>query len=247
MQSPVTKRLVFFCPGYDPLADSRYRRLIGTGLAQLARRFGVERHIGPVERDDSVPAVRWTIVRDQNLAFEMFKKGDFDVFQVNRSRQWVEELNFDKVQNGLIQKTKVFNDKPEGLQGFPMNTRRAPFDDIRVRKALALLFHREQLLEKLFFNEYLPDNSYYPGTGYYVYDTYRQPHVMTTTQRQYWASRSPALRSTNTTTRTALRPNWSGFNRQTAQARQTAREERQTTREQHRQTREEQRASRKYQ
>jgi len=92
------------------------------------------------------------------------------------------------------------------------------------------------------------DNSYYPGTGYYVYDTYRQPHVMTTTQRQYWASRSPALRSTSTTTRTAVRPNWSGFNRQAAEARQTAhhtaREERQTTREQRRQTREELRADR---
>src|SRR5207249_8874570 len=87
-------------------------------------------------------------------------------FQVNRSRQWVQELDFDKVQNGLIQKRKVFNDQPEGLQGFPMNTRRAPFDDIRVRKALALLFNREQLIEKLFFNEYFPDNSYYPGSVY---------------------------------------------------------------------------------
>ena len=111
-------------------------------------------------------SVRWTIVRDQNLAFEMFKRVDFDVFQVNRSRQWVQELDFDKVQNGLIQKRKVFNDQPEGLQGFPMNTRRAPFDDIRVRKALALLFNREQLIEKLFFNEYFPDNSYYPGSVY---------------------------------------------------------------------------------
>ena len=47
-----------------------------------------------------------------------------------------------------------------------MNTRRPPFDDIRVRKALALLLNRAQMLEKLFFNEYLPDNSYYPGTIY---------------------------------------------------------------------------------
>ena len=30
------------------------------------------------------------------------------------------------------------------------------------------------------------DNYYYPGSGYYVYDTYRRPHVMTTTQRTYW-------------------------------------------------------------
>lgn len=56
------------------------------------------------------------------------------------------------------------------------------------------------------------DNYYYPGTGYYVYDSYRRPYAMTTTQRTYWSSRSPALR-TNSTTR--VRPNWSGFNRRT--------------------------------
>jgi len=56
------------------------------------------------------------------------------------------------------------------------------------------------------------DNYYYPGTGYYVYDSYRRPFAMTTTQRQYWSTRSPALR-TNTTTTTRVRPNWSGFDR----------------------------------
>ena len=47
-----------------------------------------------------------------------------------------------------------------------MNTRRPPFDDIRMRKAFALLLNRKEMLEKLFFNEYLPDNSYFPGTIY---------------------------------------------------------------------------------
>ena len=53
------------------------------------------------------------------------------------------------------------------------------------------------------------NNYYYPGTGYYVYDRYRRPYSMTTTQRNYWASRSPALRTSGT--RTAVRENWSGF------------------------------------
>lgn len=53
---------------------------------------------------------------------------------------------------------------------------------------------------------------YYPGTGIYVYDSFRRPHVMTTTQRTYWSSRSPALRSGSTV---RVRQNWSGFNRRT--------------------------------
>jgi hypothetical protein len=83
---------------------------------------------------------------------------------------------------------------------------------------------------------------YYPGSGYYVYDSYRRPYAMTTTQRQYWSTRSPALRtsSSTATTRTAVKPNWSAFSqrrvdRQTARA--TARAQRQTAAEQRRTSR----------
>jgi hypothetical protein len=80
------------------------------------------------------------------------------------------------------------------------------------------------------------DNFYYPGAGYYVYDTYRRPYTMTTAQRQYWSTRSPALR-TASTTRTTVKPNWSGFNRKDATARQRVRENHETRVEQRREDR----------
>jgi microcin C transport system substrate-binding protein len=110
--------------------------------------------------------IREIVVRDQNLAFEMFKKGDLDYYYVNISRQWVEELNFDRVQRGLILKRKIFNDNPSGVQGLAFNARKAPIDDVRFREAFAYLFNRKLLIEKLFFNEYIPLNSYYPGGLY---------------------------------------------------------------------------------
>ncbi len=106
------------------------------------------------------------MVRDDNLAFEMFKKGELDVYVVSRARQWVEEMNFDNVQRGLVQKRKVFNSNPQGFEGFGFNTRKPPFDDIRVRKALTLLMDRPQIIEKLMFGEYLPLNSYFAATPY---------------------------------------------------------------------------------
>jgi hypothetical protein len=55
------------------------------------------------------------------------------------------------------------------------------------------------------------DNYYYPGTGYYVYDTYRRPHMWSDSQRSYWTQRRAV---TGTTVRTtSVRPNWSGFTR----------------------------------
>ena len=106
----------------------------------------------------------------------MFKKGDLDFYYVNISRQWVQEMNFDKVQRGLIQKRKVFNDAPQGFSGIAFNTRKPPYDDIRVRRALTLLINRPLLIEKLFFNEYVPLNSYYSGTIYENPDNPKNPY-----------------------------------------------------------------------
>jgi microcin C transport system substrate-binding protein len=65
-----------------------------------------------------------------------------------------------------MQKQKIFNDKPVGYGGIAFNTKRAPFNDPRMRRALTLLFNRAQLVEKLMYNEYILSNSYYPNSIY---------------------------------------------------------------------------------
>jgi len=109
---------------------------------------------------------RETTVRDQNLVLQMFKRGDLDYYYVNISREWIQEFDFDKVQRGMIQKRKIFNAKPSSIQGMAINTRKAPFDDVRVRQAFNLLLNRRQLIQQLFFNEYVPLNSYFANSVY---------------------------------------------------------------------------------
>jgi microcin C transport system substrate-binding protein len=120
------------------------------------------RNVGTANFDE----IQQITVRDRNLEFEMFKKGDLDWYFVNRAAMWVQELDFDTIKRGLVQKRKIFNHNPTGIQGFAMNTRREPFTDVRVRKALRHLFNREQMIEKLIFNEYLPMDSIFPGSVY---------------------------------------------------------------------------------
>jgi hypothetical protein len=57
------------------------------------------------------------------------------------------------------------------------------------------------------------DGFYYPGTGYYVYDSYRRPHRWTDRQRTYWQQRQQAYRSSGTTTH-QVSDNWSDFRRE---------------------------------
>ena len=110
--------------------------------------------------------IKFSVVRDDNLEFEKFKKGEFDVYVVGVAKRWVEEMDFDKVQKGWIQKRKIFTLKPNGHSGLAVNMRRPPLDALSVRKALAYLYNREVFMEKLFFNEYNQMYSYFPGSIY---------------------------------------------------------------------------------
>ena len=106
------------------------------------------------------------VVRDRNLAFEMAKRGDLDFYLVSRAQMWVQELEFEQIQKGWMQKRKIFTQEPQGIHMMAFNTRAAPFDDIRVRQAMTLLHNRQQLIEKLYYNQYLAQNSIFAGSVY---------------------------------------------------------------------------------
>jgi len=166
--------------GEDYIRDYNYTMLPGSG-PYLVREEDIDRGnmLTIRHRDDywgegsrasvglsNFDAIEQVVVRDRNLEFEMFKRGDIDYYYVQRASRWVEELDYENIQRGLNQKRKIFNHNPQGIQGIAMNTRRAPFDDIRVRKALRHLFNREAMIENLMYNEYEMMDSIYPGSIY---------------------------------------------------------------------------------
>lgn len=114
-------------------------------------------------------AYHFVTIKDTTLAYEKAKKGDLDYYIVPKAQWWAEELVADKVdgvRRGLIQKRKFFNDAPQGTAGLALNMTRKPLDDLRVRKALALLRDRPTMIDQLFFNEYEELNSYWQFGDY---------------------------------------------------------------------------------
>ncbi len=110
--------------------------------------------------------IQQQVVRDRNLEFEMFKRGDIDWYFVQRAQMWVQELNFTNIQRGLNQKRKIWNHNPVGIAGTAFNTRQAPYNDVRVRRALRHLYNRESMVEKMMFNEYTLIDSFFPASPY---------------------------------------------------------------------------------
>ncbi|MCB1177682.1 MAG: ABC transporter substrate-binding protein, partial [Leptospiraceae bacterium] len=106
--------------------------------------------------------IYFKVYNEEPIGFQAMIKGDIDLFPVYKAATWVNEAKGEKFDNNWIIRQKIYNNKPMGFQGWAMNTRKKPFDDIRVRKAIAHLVNRKEMIAKLAYNEYDPTNSYYP-------------------------------------------------------------------------------------
>ena len=113
--------------------------------------------------------LHFVFIQDENLIKEKFKKGELDFLHVGVAREWHQEFTpamLPQISNGWIQKRKIFTHKPLGTSGIAFNMRKPPFNDIRIRKAIAHLYNREKMMDKLFFNEYEYLDTFYPNSPY---------------------------------------------------------------------------------
>ncbi len=106
-------------------------------------------------------ALKFKFFAERDNAFEAFKKGEVDLYPVYTAHLWATQTGGRAFALRWIVKQKVFNYNPVGFQGFAMNMRRPPFDDLRVRRAMALLLDRPRLNATLMHNQYFLHRSYF--------------------------------------------------------------------------------------
>ncbi|MFL2989570.1 MAG: ABC transporter substrate-binding protein, partial [Candidatus Neomarinimicrobiota bacterium] len=111
--------------------------------------------------------IKVSVVKDNDaLQFEKFKKGEQDIYNVQRSRRWVEETDFKATKKGWIKKQRVYSEKPAGTSGYYFNMRQWPFNDKRIRYAFCYLYDRQKMNKEMYYNEYGMMNSLYSGSVY---------------------------------------------------------------------------------
>ncbi len=102
--------------------------------------------------------------RDDTVAFESFKKGDLNYRREWDAGDWNNRYTFPALNEGDAIKEEIKHGRAGRIKGFIYNTRRAPFNDINVRKALAQALDFDWINKNLFYNSYEQVDSFFPNT-----------------------------------------------------------------------------------
>ncbi|WP_227257963.1 extracellular solute-binding protein [Kangsaoukella pontilimi] len=85
--------------------------------------------------------IRMEFFSDGTAMFEAFKGGLLNTMRETNVQKWDTQYDFPAVQSGDVVKSIIPHQRPSGIQGLVMNTRRPLFEDWRVREALITAFN----------------------------------------------------------------------------------------------------------
>ncbi|MFM8800513.1 MAG: extracellular solute-binding protein [Tagaea sp.] len=150
-----------------PLGSGPYRiENFELGRSMTLRRVADHwaRDLPPNRGRYNFDTLRYDWYRDAQVAHEAFLAGAYDLKVENTARQWATGYETDALRAGLFRKLEIPETRVAGMQGFVMNSRRKPFDDRRVRQALAHAFDFEWSNKNLFFDAYVRTRSYFDNS-----------------------------------------------------------------------------------
>ena len=105
--------------------------------------------------------VRFKYYKDESVRLEGLKGGQYDFMQENVARNWARGYSDDVLKRRNLRRHEWAQNNTAGMQGFVMNLRRPPLDNILVRQALVESFDFESVNRRLFYGAYRRSNSFF--------------------------------------------------------------------------------------
>ncbi len=103
---------------------------------------------------DNFNEMRIEYFRDETTLQEAFKKGLVNALQFRDPARWATGFDFPAAKDGDVVQMDIARGVPAPMQGIAFNTRRAQFSDVRVRKALRMLFDFQWVNRNLYYDLY---------------------------------------------------------------------------------------------
>jgi len=120
--------------------------------------------------------IRFDYYGDGDVVFEAFKAGEANTYRETNEVKWESQYDFPAVRAGDIVLSDIPHQRPTGINGLVMNTRREVFADWRVREAMIEAFNFEFInqtlnggklprIQSYFDNSVLAADIHNPATG----------------------------------------------------------------------------------
>ncbi len=115
---------------------------------------------------NSIDILRYDFYRDNDVMTEAFLGGGFDHLQERRALSWATRYDTDAVRSGRVIRETLPDRSPKGIQAYFFNTRRPIFRDVRVRRAIGLLYDFETTQRQLLNGYYERVATYFPNSDF---------------------------------------------------------------------------------
>ncbi len=155
--------------GYPPLASGPYR-ITAYKSGQFVQYSRVKDYWAadlPVNRGRfNLDTLRYDYYLDDNVAFEAFKAGAYDVREEVSAKKWATQYHGRQFTDRAIVKRVTPNQVATDTRWLAFNNEKALFADRRVRTALTLAFDFNWMNKALFYGAWRRTSSYFQNTEY---------------------------------------------------------------------------------
>ena len=102
--------------------------------------------------------------KDSNVLVEAFKVGEYDFRREYNVKRWLSEYDFKAVDSGEVILKEMNNDRPVGMNGLVMNTRKDIFNNRNVRLALSYAYDHEWINKTIYQIAYVRTDSFFDNS-----------------------------------------------------------------------------------
>ncbi|MEN9974415.1 MAG: hypothetical protein RLZZ282_421 [Verrucomicrobiota bacterium] len=104
-----------------------------------------------------------TVVRDDSKAFELFRAGQLDTFDLTRPELWYEKSEMEPVYKGYVERVTFFKRYPKLPLGLYLNVSKPPLNDRNLRIGIQHSMNWQKVIDVMFRGDYQRLNAFNDG------------------------------------------------------------------------------------
>lgn len=116
----------------------------------------------------NVDKIRFSVIRDPDLAFKYFEKGELDVFNVNSQKLWFDKTDSKPFRDGYIVKSMLNNEVSKGASGIWLNLVDPLLKNPEVRVGIAYSVNFDAIIKNVRHGETKRQNGFGSLVGDYA-------------------------------------------------------------------------------